>query len=134
MIFFFLYEIIWRNVSNSRKFFYGENNYSREKDFFRWYFFLLYCAILHSILKLGLNEIRSANEVKKTIKYFLHKFNSQYSGTGPLPVSFVGPLNEALRYSLFDPTLVKYWFFCLRNKMKDALLFIASSTCSLSTS
>jgi hypothetical protein len=50
----------------------------------------------------------SIDEVGKEIKLFLHKFSVKYSGTGPLTVSFLGSLDEALNQSLFDSILVKY--------------------------
>ncbi len=50
----------------------------------------------------------SSDEVGKKAKQFLNEFHIQYSETGPLSVSFPGSLGEALKYSLFDSTLVTY--------------------------
>lgn len=60
-----------------------------------------------------MNHVPSADEVQNIIKCFLHKFAQRYSTLGPLSVSFMGPLDEALNNSLFEPTLVKYLFFSL---------------------
>lgn len=57
---------------------------------------------------------QSTNEVLKKIEYFLKSFASVYKKSGPLSVSFLGSLDEALNYSLFEQTNVNNLFLSIR--------------------
>ncbi|CAF0866700.1 unnamed protein product [Rotaria sordida] len=57
---------------------------------------------LIDVESLDANEIPSADKVQKMIERFSCTFAERYPGPGP--VSFIGPLDEALKHSLFEST------------------------------
>jgi hypothetical protein len=81
---------------------------SKEKCIFLGIFL---CRLIFNLTeKLGMDDMSSTDEVQRKIRDFLNKFASRYLTPGPLTVSFIGPLNEALNHSLFQPTIVNFFF------------------------
>ena len=87
--------------------------------------------ILYLVPKLDMNDVPSPDQIRKMIENFLSNFADRYPGSGPIP--YIGPLDEALKNSLFDTTTVSD-FFRYTIKVNCIILFVALSTYSLYTS
>ncbi len=71
--------------------------------------------ISYLVPKLDMKDISSPNQIRKMIENFLCNFADRYPGSGPIP--YIGPLDEALKNSLFNTTAVSD-FFSIYNKSK----------------